>query len=50
MQERRKKLEATPEERIAQLEATRERLVTKKNELDRKIAWIEEKQNTSSVP
>ncbi|KAF5853851.1 hypothetical protein GGP41_006623 [Bipolaris sorokiniana] len=36
-------LQATPEERIAQLEVTRADLVLKKNEMERKIAMIVEK-------
>ncbi|OCL04212.1 hypothetical protein AOQ84DRAFT_301318 [Glonium stellatum] len=33
-------LQATPEERIAQLESARERLMTKKLEMERKIADV----------
>ncbi|CAA9960250.1 hypothetical protein CFE70_003694 [Pyrenophora teres f. teres 0-1] len=42
-QQKRQLLEATPEERIAQLEATRAELVLKKTEMERKIAGIMEK-------
>ena len=36
-------LEATPEERIAQLEAARAELVRKKNEMERKMALVAER-------
>ncbi|KAH7556451.1 hypothetical protein BM1_05885 [Bipolaris maydis] len=42
-QEIKQVLQATPEERIAQLEVTRADLVLKKNEMERKIAMIGEK-------
>ncbi|EMD88925.1 hypothetical protein COCC4DRAFT_137550 [Bipolaris maydis ATCC 48331] len=42
-QQKRQVLQATPEERIAQLEVTRADLVLKKNEMERKIAMIGEK-------
>ncbi|EUC31709.1 hypothetical protein COCVIDRAFT_23520 [Bipolaris victoriae FI3] len=42
-QQKRQVLQATPEERIAQLEVTRADLVLKKNEMERKIAMIVEK-------
>ncbi|EUC48231.1 hypothetical protein COCMIDRAFT_87986 [Bipolaris oryzae ATCC 44560] len=42
-QQKRQILQATPEERIAQLEVTRSDLVLKKNEMERKIAMIVEK-------
>ncbi|KAF2257220.1 hypothetical protein BU26DRAFT_558619 [Trematosphaeria pertusa] len=40
IQERRRMLEATPEEMISQLEVARSELVSKKIELERKIATI----------
>ncbi|KAF2203859.1 hypothetical protein GQ43DRAFT_365913 [Delitschia confertaspora ATCC 74209] len=39
-QEKKKILEAGPEEQIAQLEGARSELITKKNELERKIATV----------
>ncbi|KAF2190461.1 hypothetical protein K469DRAFT_559195 [Zopfia rhizophila CBS 207.26] len=39
-QEKKRLLEATPEQRIAQLEVARSELVTKKKELERKIAQV----------
>jgi len=39
-QQRRQILQATPEERIAQLEVTRAELVVKKNEMERKMGQI----------
>ncbi|OCK84727.1 hypothetical protein K432DRAFT_400869 [Lepidopterella palustris CBS 459.81] len=39
-QEKQKALEATPEEKIAQLEIARERLVSKRKEMERKIAAV----------
>lgn len=42
-QERRVQLEATPAERIAQLEQRKELLVTKRNGLQRKIDELQEK-------
>lgn len=39
-QEKKKLLEATPEEKIAQLETTRTELLTKKSELERKITAL----------
>ncbi|RMZ74392.1 Thioesterase thiol ester dehydrase-isomerase [Pyrenophora seminiperda CCB06] len=41
-QQKRKLLETTPEERIAQLETVRAELVIKKTEMERKIARIQE--------
>jgi hypothetical protein len=43
LKQKRQTLQATPEERIAQLEVTRADLVLKKNEMERKIAMIAEK-------
>lgn len=43
LQQKRQVLQATPEERIAQLEVTRAELVLKKNEMERKIAMVAEK-------
>ncbi|USP80926.1 hypothetical protein yc1106_08200 [Curvularia clavata] len=42
-QQKRQVLQASPEERIAQLEVTRAELVLKKNEMERKIAMVAEK-------
>src|SRR4051812_35213662 len=41
IQERKKVLQASPEEKILQLTAAREKLITKKRELERKIANVE---------
>jgi hypothetical protein len=43
LQKKRQILEATPEERVAQLEVTRADLVLKKNEMERKIANFAER-------
>ncbi|KAG9185738.1 hypothetical protein G6011_07069 [Alternaria panax] len=42
-QQKRQILEATPEERIAQLEVARAELVLKKNEMERKMGQIAER-------
>ncbi|KAF2464893.1 uncharacterized protein BDR25DRAFT_241340 [Lindgomyces ingoldianus] len=49
-QEKRRVLEATPEERIAQLEVARSELVTKKNELERKMASVAARRLTKGLP
>ena len=43
LQQKRQVLQASPEERIAQLEVTRAELVLKKNEMEREIAMVAEK-------
>ncbi|EOA90662.1 hypothetical protein ACJQWK_11684 [Exserohilum turcicum] len=47
-QQKRQILQATPEERIAQLEVTRANLVLKRNEMERKIAMIAEKRRAKA--
>lgn len=42
-------LQATPEERIAQLETARAELVIRKNEMERKIARFKESQKAKEV-
>ncbi|KNG50220.1 hypothetical protein DDE82_006426 [Stemphylium lycopersici] len=48
-QQKRQILEATPEERIAQLEVTRADLVLKRNEMERKLTMFAEKKRAKEL-
>lgn len=48
-QKKREILQATPEERIAQLEVARAELVLKKNEMERKIAMFAERRKAKET-